>query len=50
MENETFDAVVIGAGMAGATAAAHLAADRRVAMLEAEEVAGYHSTGRSAAM
>ncbi len=50
MENETFDAAVIGAGMAGATAAAHLAADRRVAMLEAEEVAGYHSTGRSAAM
>lgn len=50
MENATFDAVVIGAGMAGATAAAHLAADRRVAMLEAEEVAGYHATGRSAAM
>ncbi|MGH7077751.1 MAG: FAD-dependent oxidoreductase, partial [Acetobacteraceae bacterium] len=50
MENETFDVVVIGAGMAGATAAAHLASDRRVAMLETEEVAGYHSTGRSAAM
>jgi D-arginine dehydrogenase len=45
-----FDAVVIGAGIAGATAAAHLAADRRVALIEAEETAGYHSTGRSAAI
>jgi D-arginine dehydrogenase len=45
-----FDAVVIGAGIAGATAAAHLAADRRVALIEAEESAGYHSTGRSAAL
>lgn len=45
-----FDAVVIGAGIAGATAAAHLAADRRVALVEAEESAGYHSTGRSAAI
>ncbi|MGH7067069.1 MAG: NAD(P)/FAD-dependent oxidoreductase [Acetobacteraceae bacterium] len=50
MDTETFDAIVIGAGMAGATAAAHLAADHRVVMLEAEEAAGYHSTGRSAAM
>jgi D-arginine dehydrogenase len=46
----TFDIVVIGAGMAGATTAAALAADRRVALVEAEEAAGYHSTGRSAAM
>jgi D-arginine dehydrogenase len=45
-----FDVVVIGGGMAGATAAAHLAAHRRVALLEAEESAGYHTTGRSAAM
>jgi len=50
MESESFDAIVIGAGMAGATAAAHLAPDRRVALVEAEEAAGYHSTGRSAAM
>ncbi|HET9018486.1 MAG TPA: FAD-binding oxidoreductase [Acetobacteraceae bacterium] len=50
MDMQTFDAVVIGAGIAGATAAAHLAADRRVALIEAEESAGYHSTGRSAAM
>jgi D-arginine dehydrogenase len=49
-DTNTFDAVVIGAGIAGATAAAHLAADRRVALIEAEESAGYHSTGRSAAI
>lgn len=45
-----FDIIVIGAGMAGATAAAHLAPHGRVALLEAEEQAGYHTTGRSAAM
>jgi D-arginine dehydrogenase len=37
--------------MAGATAAAHLAwQGRRVALLEAEETAGFHATGRSAAL
>lgn len=50
MELHNFDAIVIGAGMAGATAAAHLAPTRRVALLEAEETAGYHTTGRSAAI
>jgi D-arginine dehydrogenase len=45
-----FDVVVIGAGIAGATAAAHCAATGRVALMEAEETAGYHSTGRSAAI
>jgi D-arginine dehydrogenase len=50
MDQHRFDIVVIGAGMAGATAAARLAADHRVALLEAEESAGYHSTGRSAAI
>lgn len=49
-DERTFDAVVIGAGIAGATAAAHLAADRQVALVEAEESAGYHTTGRSAAL
>ncbi len=44
------DIAVIGAGMAGATAAAFLSTDRRVALIEAEEVAGYHTTGRSAAI
>jgi len=50
MEIDRFEALVIGAGMAGATAGAHLAATRRVALLEAEESAGYHATGRSAAI
>jgi D-arginine dehydrogenase len=50
MDMHQFDTVVIGAGIAGAAAAAHLAADRSVALIEAEEAAGYHSTGRSAAM
>ncbi|WP_240048470.1 NAD(P)/FAD-dependent oxidoreductase [Crenalkalicoccus roseus] len=50
METHRFEALVIGAGMAGATAAAHLSETRRVALLEAEESAGYHATGRSAAI
>ncbi len=44
------DIVVIGAGIAGASVAAHLAESRRVVLLEREERAGYHSTGRSAAL
>ena len=47
---ETADLIVVGAGMAGAAAAAHLAADRRVVLLERESQPGYHSTGRSAAL
>ena len=50
MDTHALDVIVIGAGIAGATAAAHLAADHRVVLVEAEESAGYHSTGRSAAM
>jgi D-arginine dehydrogenase len=50
METHQFDIVVIGAGIAGATAAAHLAVDHKVALIEAEEAAGYHTTGRSAAL
>ena len=50
MDTHDFDVVVIGAGMAGATAAAALSADHCVALIEAEEQAGYHSTGRSAAI
>jgi D-arginine dehydrogenase len=51
MDTQDFDVVVIGAGMAGATAAAHCGwRGLRVALLEAEESAGYHSTGRSAAL
>ena len=50
METTRFDVVVIGAGMAGATAAAQLAPTHRVALLERESHPGYHSTGRSAAL
>ena len=50
MSTHAFDIIVIGAGMAGSTAAAHLAPHRRVALVEAEEAPGYHSTGRSAAL
>lgn len=44
------DCIVIGAGIAGASVAAALAADASVALLEAEPHAGYHATGRSAAL
>ena len=50
MTPQSFDIAVIGAGMAGASAAAYLSADRRVALIEAEDSAGYHTTGRSAAI
>jgi D-arginine dehydrogenase len=44
------EVIVIGAGIAGASVAAHLAEARRVVLLEREDRAGYHSTGRSAAL
>ncbi|MCE5982630.1 MULTISPECIES: FAD-dependent oxidoreductase [Pseudomonas] len=47
---ETFDIVIIGAGIAGASLGYRLADGQRVLMLEREAQAGYHSTGRSAAM
>lgn len=50
MDTHSFDAIVVGAGIAGATVAAHLSEHQRVALVEAEEAAGYHSTGRSAAI
>ncbi len=50
MGSEKTDVIVIGAGIAGATAAAHLSVDHQVVLVEAEEAAGYHSTGRSAAI
>ncbi len=46
----TCDVVVVGAGIAGASAAWALAADRDVVLLEADEAPGRHSTGRSAAL
>lgn len=50
MDSRTFDVIVIGAGIAGATVAAALSATHKVALIEAEEQAGYHTTGRSAAI
>lgn len=43
------DVLIVGAGIAGASLAASLAPYRQVVMIEAEDMPGYHSTGRSAA-
>ncbi len=50
MDIHAADIIVVGAGIAGATAAAHLAETHKVVLIEAEEAAGYHTTGRSAAL
>lgn len=46
---QQYDFLVVGAGIAGASAAAHLAQSHRTLMIEMEERPGYHTTGRSAA-
>lgn len=46
----TADILIIGAGIAGASAACWLAPHVRVLLLERETQPGYHSTGRSAAL
>jgi D-arginine dehydrogenase len=44
------DVAIVGAGIAGASAAYFLAPHASVLMLEREEQPGYHTTGRSAAL
>jgi len=43
-------ALIIGGGIAGLTAAAHLSPHMEVCLLEGESQFGYHASGRSAAM
>ncbi|MEM1132797.1 MAG: FAD-dependent oxidoreductase [Pseudomonadota bacterium] len=47
--DHSYDALIVGGGMAGASLAYELSKSMRVAIVEAESVAGYHATGRSAA-
>jgi D-arginine dehydrogenase len=47
---QTCDVVIVGAGIAGASAAYELAPYARVILLEREPQPGYHTTGRSAAV
>lgn len=49
MGAESFDYVIVGAGIAGASVGYFLAPHARVLLLERESQPGYHSTGRSAA-
>jgi D-arginine dehydrogenase len=44
------DVVVVGAGIAGASAAAEIARSSRVVVVEQESLPGQHATGRSAAV
>lgn len=44
------DILIIGGGMAGASAGYFMADDARVVLLERESQPGYHTTGRSAAL
>lgn len=47
---QEYDFVVVGAGIAGVSVAYHLSPHARVLILERENVAAYHTTGRSAAL
>ena len=50
MSDAPFDIAIVGAGIAAASLAWHLAPHARVLLLEREPQPGCHSTGRSAAM
>ncbi len=47
---DSYDVIIIGAGIAGASAAYEIAATRSVLVLEGESHPGYHTSGRSAAV
>jgi D-arginine dehydrogenase len=47
---QSFDFIIVGAGIAGASAAWALSGSGSVLVLEAESHPGYHTTGRSAAI
>jgi D-arginine dehydrogenase len=47
---DSYDFIVVGGGIAGASAGYELAAHARVLVLERESQPGYHTTGRSAAL
>jgi D-arginine dehydrogenase len=44
-----FDVIIVGGGIAGPSLGAEIAGKRRTLIVEAEDLCGYHSTGRSAA-
>src|SRR5215218_9412859 len=46
---ETYDIVIVGGGIAGASLGARLVPDSRILIIEAEDLCGRHATGRSAA-
>ena len=46
----SYDVAIVGAGLAGASAAYHLGGHCRVVLIEQEAQPGYHSSGRSAAV
>jgi D-arginine dehydrogenase len=47
---DNYDFIIVGGGIAGASAGYELAAHARVLVLERESQPGYHTTGRSAAL
>src|SRR5688500_8406978 len=47
---QDFDFAIVGAGIAGRSAASHLAPHARVLIRERQHVAAYHTSGRSAAL
>ena len=50
MTAQRYDVAIVGAGIAGASAAHFLAPRARIVVLEREDQPGYHTTGRSAAL